>query len=82
MKKTLKNNQFKRIFDKEILEQLMVVSYVMGSDNLLHMYSRNKQQAVSIINSINGAKFYDDLIKKIPQSVKEFLDSYKQNLAK
>ena len=79
---SLKNNQFKRIFDKDILEQLMVVSYVMGSDNLLHLYSRNKQQAVSIINSINGAKFYDDLIKKIPQSVKEFLDSYKQNLAK
>ncbi|OPZ79128.1 MAG: Endo-type membrane-bound lytic murein transglycosylase A precursor [Alphaproteobacteria bacterium ADurb.Bin438] len=72
----LKNNEFKRIYDKEVLEYSIIVSYYMGTDSYLRLFSRNKQQAVSIINAINADKFYNELNKKLPLKVKEYLENF------
>lgn len=75
----LKNGQFKRIFDNEVLEMSMVLAYFMGADNYLKLFAKNKQQAVSIINSINSDRFYNELVKRLPLPAKEFLDNYRNN---
>lgn len=72
----LKDGQFKRVFDNNVLEMSMAVSYFMGVDNYLKLFAINKQQASIIINSINADKFYDELSKRLPESAKAFLDSY------